>query len=116
MSKLLEALEVRKTGKEFSIFDKYVTITEEYKPFSTYEFNRGTEYRIMATFGARAVIHEDDPTKLEYAVDHTKRSIIEAVFGEFRQDIRLISSYIYDRDTEKALAALRDLDRKMFYA
>lgn len=75
-------------------------------------------YRIGVTLGNQCMVskveqlHYEDA--LTEAIKRTKRSVIEAIFGEFRQDIRHLENAIYDRDFAKARDALRQLEVKMF--
>ena len=61
---------------------------------------------------------EQEYLKDEYALGHaigrTKNQVIEAVFGEFRQDFRLIEKHLYNYEFEEAATALRRMEDKMF--
>lgn len=75
-------------------------------------------YRIGVTLGNQCVVSEyEQLTKedvLAEAINRTKRSIIEAIFGEFRGDLMHLENAIYDRDFLKAKNLLRVLENKMF--
>lgn len=75
-------------------------------------------YRIGVTIGAQCMVtdsmqnaHEDSLTE---AINRTKRSVVEAIFGEFRGDIMHLETAIYNRDFAKAKELLRVLEHKMF--
>jgi hypothetical protein len=51
---------------------------------------------------------------LEEAIHRTKRQVIEAIYGEFRQDLMMVERALYDRDFQKARDCLRILEQKMF--
>lgn len=55
-----------------------------------------------------------DPTALMKAIHRSKQSIVEAVFGEFRQDFFLINDALYMRDFDTAAKLLQNLETKMF--
>jgi HAMP domain-containing protein len=75
-------------------------------------------YRIGVTLGSTCVVTETEYLKDEYALGHaigrTKKQVIEAVFGEFRQDFRLIERHLYNYEFEEAATALRRMEDKMF--
>jgi len=76
-------------------------------------------YQISVTLGARVTISDmlqkrDANSDLSAAVERTKKQVIEAIFGEFRTDFRMIEKAIYDRDMNKALDSLYSMERKMF--
>lgn len=51
---------------------------------------------------------------LKEGVARAKRQMIEAVFGEFRPQIRLIEQAIYDYNMEEAGRLLHELEENMF--
>lgn len=77
-------------------------------------------YKIGVTLGNEVVVSELDVVSrrnddaLQEAIDRTKRGIIEAVFGEFREDFYRIESAIYDRDFQKARSLLTKFQQKMY--
>lgn len=75
-------------------------------------------YKIGVTIGNQCMVSELEQMKYEdaltEAIKRTKRGVIEAIFGEFRQDMRHLENAIYDRDFAKARDALRQLEVKMF--
>lgn len=76
------------------------------------------EYRIGVQIGSQAhvVDHEylKDPDALYEAIVRTKMQVIEAIFGEFRQDFRRIEKAIYDFNYEEAGKLLHAMEHKMF--
>ena len=76
------------------------------------------QYRIEARIGASCWVSRlemaRDNNPLTHAINRTKQQVIEAVFGEFRQDIRMIEQAVWNHDTETAGKLLNDLERKMF--
>jgi hypothetical protein len=77
-----------------------------------------TQYRIGITLGSQcwvddlAIIRNDNA--IELAVQRTKRQVIEAIFGEFREDFRNIERSLYDSDVETARVQLHAMEKKMF--
>lgn len=74
-------------------------------------------YKIGVTLGAKVTVSELDAVHgdaILEAVERTKRSIVEAVFGEFREDFYRLESAIYDRDFQKARTLLTEFQRKMY--
>ena len=48
------------------------------------------------------------------AIFDTKKMIIEAVFGEFREDLMLLRESILNREQDAALHQLDELEKRMF--
>ena len=75
-------------------------------------------YRIGVTLGNQCMVSEYETLNfddaLTEAIKRTKKGVIEAIFGEFRQDMRHLENAIYDRDFAKARDVLRQLEVKMF--
>ena len=72
------------------------------------------EYRISANFRCRTVLPENDSDALEYAVKTAKRSIVEAVFGEFREDFYKIHNALQEQNIHKAQKLLHNMQYRMF--
>ena len=75
------------------------------------------QYKVEVRLGAQCWISDDvksSDNNVSYAVERTKRQVIEAIFGEFRSDFRLIERALYDRDVETARIALHDMEKRMF--
>jgi hypothetical protein len=51
---------------------------------------------------------------LIYAIERTKRQVIEAIFGEFRADFRNIERALYDSNIEEARVMFHALEDRMF--
>ena len=51
---------------------------------------------------------------LEFAIEQTKRRIVEAVFGEFRECFYLLDSAINNHDFSRAKLLLEEFHHKMF--
>lgn len=75
-------------------------------------------YRIGVTLGNTCVVSELDVMGNEHALTEailrTKRQVIEAIFGEFRQDFRIIERHLYNYEFEEAATAVRAMEDKMF--
>ena len=122
MSKLLEAMQALDTGdrnlitpKKSKLFDNVVDIKS-----TVFEdkLNVAKVYRISATFGNKVMVTDTEllsnPNALEQAIDHVKRTVAEAVFGEFRPIIIQIYNALYDYDVEQARKLLVELEYQMF--
>ena len=77
-------------------------------------------YKIGITIGDQVMVSELDAIRssennaLSLAIERTKEQVIEAIFGEFRQDFRIIERHLYNYDFEKAATAVRAMETKMF--
>ena len=75
-------------------------------------------YKIGVQLGCNVAV-EDHPNKdmgeeLQLAVERTKKQVIEAIFGEFRTNIRELEKALYDYDYETARVLLHRLEDQMF--
>jgi hypothetical protein len=77
-----------------------------------------TQYRVGVTLGSQCWVDDLEQIKndnaIELAVQRTKRQVIEAIFGEFREDFRNIERSLYDSDIETARVQLHEMEKKMF--
>lgn len=125
MSQVVRAIEAKDEGQRKIIRESFSQLFQDV--FSVKEYTqdvRGTEgiakqYRIGVTLGSQVWVNELDVLQegtdaLQEAINRTKRHVIEAIFGEFRQDLMLIEHALYDRDFQKARDYLRILHQKMF--
>lgn len=124
MSKLLEAMQALDTGdrnlitpKKSKLFDNVVDIKSTVFE-DKLSLNVAKVYRISATFGNKVMVTDTEllsnPNALEQAIDHVKRTVAEAVFGEFRPIIIQIYNALYDYDVEQARKLLVELEYQMF--
>lgn len=124
MSQLVNAIQAFDTGerkalrtKKSKLFEDLVKLESQiYEDKSSYDVAK--IYRIGVKFGNQVMVSEHDVLRSEHAltdaINNTKRSVIEAVFGEFRPTIRQIYDALYDHDVEKARKILSDLEYQMF--
>ena len=120
MSKVVNAImatkEERRRLKQTKLFQDVFSVREDIQ-----KVNAGTEiqYRIGVTLGAQCWIEDSLKNKngddaIEMAVQRTKRQVIEAIFGEFRDDFRSIERALYDSNIEEARIMFHALEDKMF--
>ena len=127
MSQLVKAVMATDTGhrkmiqdKTFSpLFQDVFSRQEHLTEGRDVNFYSAKIYKIGITLGNQVAVSELDIVQqgndaLQEAIDRTKRQIIEAVFGEFRQNFYQLETAIYDRDFQKARSLLLDFQCKMF--
>ena len=125
MSQLVKAITATDTGAR-----KY--IKDQFSPLFQDVFSRKEDvaevrddlgsvakvYRIGVTMGAQVMVSDMDylanENALSESIDRTKRQVIEACFGEFREDFYQLEAAIYDRDFQKARSLLTNFQRKMY--
>lgn len=121
MSQLVKALQAVDSGdrlllrsKKSSLFDDTVSIKAE-------SFNDpmvGLRYRVGCKIEASCVVSPASGLsygdKGEEATYRVKRQIVEAIFGEFRNDIIRIHAALNDYDVDSARDLLAALERNMF--
>ena len=124
MSQLVKAVMATDTGKRKTIgsfsplFQDVFSVRETIQEVHNVDLHMAKLYKIGVTLGATVTVSELDCVSnsdaVSEAVERTKRSIVEAVFGEFREDFYRLESAIYDRDFQKARTLLTEFQRKMF--
>jgi hypothetical protein len=125
MSQVVRAIETHDTGERKLIKESFSTLFQDvFNIKSQIQDLRGTEdiakqYRISVTIGSQVHVSDFDLLQeggdaLEEAIHRTKRQVIEAIYGEFRQDLMMVERALYDRDFQKARDYLRILEQKMF--
>ncbi len=101
------------------LFEELVDVKASFTNTSNHNTLVAAVYDIAVKIGAKCLI-DDSPDRnsevdiIAEAVTRTKRQIIEAVFGEFRQDFRRIEKAIYDFNYSEAQKALYDFEQKMY--
>ena len=124
MSNLVKAIAAIDTGERRAVpvksrlFQDVFSKREEISETHDSSMYVAKMYRIGVTLGNKCMVTEMDYMKDEHALGHaierTKQQVIEAVFGEFRQDFRMIEKLLYDYDFEGAATALRAMEEKMY--
>ena len=124
MSQLVKAVMAYDTGNRKVLEDKFSPLFADVferkedvnRIYNNHEI--GKKYRIGVTLGSEVIVSDFECDTSEDALAHaiirTKKSIIEAAFGEFREDIMRLQNAIYDRDFQKARSLLTDFEKKMF--
>jgi hypothetical protein len=133
MSQVVRAIEAHDTGNRRVIRDGFSPLFQDV--FSVKSAIRedpmylATEYRIGVTIGSQVMVEQSSMREhrnelvpnnknfneeLHEAILRTKRQVIEAIFGEFRTDFKMIERALYDRDYQKARDYLRVFEDKMY--
>lgn len=122
MSNLVKAIAASDTGErkvfpvKSKLFQDVFSIREDIG--ETHQHDVVKIYKIGVTLGNTCMVTELESMRnhlaLTHAIQRTKDQIIEAVFGEFRQDFRMIEKLLYDYDFEGAATALRAMEQKMY--
>lgn len=123
MSQIVNAIEAVDTG-ERKLFRKtlYTPLFEEVVDIkSTFKHDLSdilSVYKINVTLGNTCAINSSlsvhGDNLITEAITRTKRQVIEAIFGEFRQDFRRLEKAIYDQDYNLAGKLLYEFEDKMF--
>lgn len=119
MSKVVNSIAATKNDrvrlKQSKLFQDVFAVRED---IQTLKHGTEIQYRIGVTLGAQCWIDEAEQMKngmaVEMAVQRTKRQVIEAIFGEFRQDFRSIEHALYDSNIEDARVMFHALEKRMF--
>lgn len=122
MSNIVKAIEATDTGErkiipvKSKLFQDVFSMREEFS--TTYVHEVARVYKIGITLGNTCMVPEHQSLKNDNAYSHaiqrTKEQVIEAIFGEFRQDFRMIERHLYNYEFEEAVRALGAMETKMF--
>lgn len=122
MSQVVKAITATDTGNR-KLLDSFSPLFQDVFSVkeTTYELRNdevAKVYRIGVTIGAQCMVtasmRDANVESLNEAINRTKRSVIEAIFGEFRSEIMHLETAIYNRDFAKSKELLRVLENKMF--
>ena len=122
MSQLVKAIMATDTGERKLIQDSFSPLFQDVfsrkESFASHDMCAAKTYKIGITLGNQCTVSELDTLAnedaLSLAVERTKRGVVEAVFGEFREDFYRLETAIYDRDFQKARSLLTIFQRKMY--
>jgi hypothetical protein len=120
MSKLAQAVTATDTKNRIVIdplFDSMVSITHQVSGVPVFDPSVAYVYRIEAKFGTQCMVeyqHDGKANYVDEALRNTRKAIIEAVFGEFRQDFYLIHQALWKHELHKAHELLHAFEDKMF--
>ncbi len=117
MSNVVKAIMAHDTGerkikqKSSMFFNDVFSMQETFTDVHIHKL-----YKIGVHIGNTCMVSELDYMKhgLHDAIQRTKQQVIEAIFGEFRQDFRMIEKLLYNYDFEGAATALREMETKMY--
>jgi hypothetical protein len=114
LSKQIKAVQTNVRKPICSPLQSYLSVESEYTPSSLSSI--GTVYKLGVILETSIIIQEGPhhASKLNIALEETKRSIIQAVFGEFREDLHNIRNLAYNFDFDGVLDVVRKLESRMF--
>ena len=124
MSQIVRAIIASDTGDRkvfqdtFSpLFQDVFDMKEKYSSDAAHQI--AMIYKIGVTLGNQVAVSEYETITgkddvLTMAINRTKKQVIEAIFGEFREDFMRISMALYDRDFNKSRTLLGEFETKMF--
>lgn len=105
----------RRRLKQTKLFQDVFSVRED---IAEVQAMTQTQYRVGITLGSQCWVDDLEQIKndnaIELAIQRTKRQVIEAIFGEFREDFRNIERSLYDSDVETARVQLHEMEKKMF--
>lgn len=115
MSKVVSMIKATDTGRR-SIkkerLSKVMNIKEGVETDFAAQYNM--LYRIEVKLGAQTTVPAYDTDRLQYAIQDTKKNVIEYMFGEFRPYFREISMALWEEDTKAAMEIMARFEKQMF--
>jgi hypothetical protein len=116
MSKVISQITARLTGKRGAEVSPLLAVSFEKDSMNTpVRFDYHKEYDLSVKLGYRVWLNEDVSAKEEeYALRKAKYAVTDYIFGEFREPLHDLYMAINNRDSEKALVILQNIERQMF--
>lgn len=115
MSQIVKAIMAKKTEKFSPLFQDMFRKEERIYKIpdiaKVYEIGVSLRKQVAVNF-----FENSQQDFLEMAIRQTKRSVVEAIFGEFREYFYLLDSAINERDFSRAQLLLTEFHQKMFDA
>ena len=115
MSKVVSMIKATDTGRRSmkkERLSKVMDIRENVEADAAYNYN--IQYRIKVEFGATTMVPAHDTDRLQYAIQDTKKNVIEYMFGEFRPYFRELSMALWEEDTKAAMEIMARFEKQMF--
>lgn len=109
---MIKATDTRRRSMQRQPLSKMFNMKENVE--TDVAFNYNIMYRIKVELGANAFVPMDDQDRLEYAIEDTKRNVIEYMFGEFRPYFRELSMALWEEDIPAAKAIMARFEKQMF--
>lgn len=111
MSKLIKQLKAYQTGETYAEYSP-VTFKSSYEEFpqrcsGEYSY----KYDISVTLGSYMIIPQN---QLQFAKERVVKEVAEWVFGEYRVMLIDISRAAYDRDFNKVMRKVIEIEESMF--
>jgi hypothetical protein len=114
LSKQIKAVQTNVRKPIYSPMQSYLSVQSDHTSLD--RGNIGSVYNLGVTLQTSVIITEGPhiSDRLQTALEETKRGIIQAVFGEFREDLHNIRNLAYNFDSDGVLDAVRKLESRMF--
>lgn len=115
MSKLSEMIRASQTNERRCVMTPLMSLTSIMESPNTDRLSpMYYVYSFKAELGCEATVQYGATGELDAKLKVIRRQVIEAVFGEFRDDIHAIQRALMSYDTQKASDATDELYRRMF--
>ena len=116
MSKVIEHIEVRVSGKEYPNFKPLNYVDAEQQYFSI-KYSNYVEYRVIATFGASIRVGPEElksVTSEQILKAKVYRPLAEEIFGEYRMPLLEADRAAYEGDFRKVSEIIHKVLDSMF--
>lgn len=118
MSKLINHVNAVITNKREVIAEPLELVSTSLNVHKNTLNNYAYYVSFNTVFGKTVVVDEShaykDSPYMSFILTDIRKSLVEEVFGEFRNPIRSIVHSIYDRKYEEAIHKLHNLEKQMF--
>ena len=109
---MIKATDTRRRSLKRERLSKVMTIEENVATDFASQYNM--LYRIEVKLGAQTAVPAHDTDRLQYAIEDTKRNVIEYMFGEFRPYFRELSMALWEEDVPAAMEIMSRFEKQMF--
>lgn len=118
MSEFAKHLTMYKTNRHHDVISpicEVMTVREDYDRIVPLH---AIEYVIQTQLAAKVLIMEEaiesNPKVLEYSTDKAKHDLIEALFGEFRENFRELRQHAYKTADHLLLQKISKFEERMY--
>jgi len=105
MSKFIDSIEARLTGRRYAGYSPLLKITESTVPCAP-EAPTLNEYRVKVTYGANISCEEPQKAHMIKNVIHDLR---DDMYGDLRRKMRALERHIYAHEMEDARGLIADI-------
>ncbi len=114
MSKLAEMIQAAQTNARRCVMTPIASFTSSVNEPPALTSQVHYVYSLKAEFGCNATVQYGAKSDLDAKLKLVRRQVVEAIFGEFREDIYAIQRAFINYDADKAVELVGAMYKRMF--